>query len=105
MSGMRNTKILLRKKVPIRFKVKFGGLKCARKYAIVVRNKGLFTNGCKKTQKSVQTVKKITQKGQVKDEEFKDINAMIAIPSFNPKEDLKNYKRLSSISTFTNDKL
>ena len=33
---------------------KYGGLKSAWKYAILVINKGLFINGCKKLQKYVQ---------------------------------------------------
>ena len=55
--------------------------------------KGLFTMSCKKTQKYVQIVKKTTPKKQVKDEDFKDINAMIVTLNFNPKEDQIDYKK------------
>ena len=40
----------------IRLNEKNGGLKSASKYGILVVNKGLFINGCKKLQKHVQVV-------------------------------------------------
>ena len=55
-------------------------------------------------QKFVQIVRITTQRRQVKDEDFKDINAMIVMLNFNPKEDQKNSKRLSSKSIFIRDK-
>ena len=55
-------------------------------------------------QKPAQIVKITTLKRQVKDEDFKDTDVMIAIRNFNQKEDQINYKKSSSINIFIRDK-
>jgi hypothetical protein len=49
-------------------------------------------------------VHRITQRKLVKEITFKDINVMIAIQNLNSIDDLKNYKKFSLKSIFTEDK-
>jgi len=62
--------------------------KTPSKYGILGRNQCLFTNGCKKIEKYVQTVIQNILKKTVYLMVFKDINVMIVRKGFVLKEDL-----------------
>jgi len=59
----------------------------------LVVNKGLFTNGCKKLQKYVQTVNPKTLFLKVQEEELRDIIVMNVKVGLVQKEDQKTYKK------------
>lgn len=67
-------------------------------------NKGLFTNGCKKLQKIVQSAIPKTLFLKVQEGGSRDIIVMNVIAGSVQKDDLKTCKKLSSKSMFIKDK-
>jgi len=59
----------------------------------LVVNKGLFTNGCKKLQKHVQTVNLKTLFLKVQEEDLRDTFVMNVTVGLVQKEDQKTYKK------------